>query len=203
MANTGGQKYECPACPACDETFVLPEVSPDELCGDNFVLESSEISQIWIGSPNETYNIGSLDGDGCWIATAADFSIVSVDGGAGTIRPLCVKGDMGLPTANTVEICRQRTVKIDDEYTINFDVDNNTKQNYNFMRGISCLKEVCFWFGTMGCAAYGGPTGISATISAAAPNFQRGKGNNVQYSYSLTFSASCAPPRLYPNPIAV
>ena len=203
MANSSGQKYECPVCSESCDDFVFPAVTPDALCAKDFVLESSEISKIYIGNPSDTFAIGGLDDAGCWTATAADFEgVISTDATAGTIRCLCGKGDMPAGTPNTVEICRQRTVLIDNTYQFNFDVDNNTKLNYAFLSQISCTREVCFWFETMGCAIYGGPTGISGTITAASPVFARGAGNSVQYSYSIEFKAACPPPRLYPNPIA-
>ena len=86
---------------------------------------------------------------------------------AGAIRMLTVIGDKPAPESNEIEISHFRKIRSPKTHTINFRVDENNDQNYEFVRQLEedGISEVLIWYRTNSGKLYGGLNGIEASIN--------------------------------------
>jgi len=80
------------------------------------------------------------------------------------IRELQVVGEKPVPEESEVIISRNVTVTGPKTHTVNFEIHQTNKANYEFMRSFECARKVLVWYRTAGGKLYGGPNGIEVTL---------------------------------------
>lgn len=162
----------------CD--FDIPPVSFAEC---NPEINLSQIAKIYLAQPD-----------------AADFSDVSAVGewtnrlsqtsnDVDAIRSLTVVGDKPAPETTEKTISGNRIVPTDKKHTINFDIDESNETNHEFARGTKCVKQVKFWYETIGGKLFGGNTGISGTLKVDM-TLSRTEGDIILYPGTLKWSST-------------
>jgi hypothetical protein len=142
-------------CPADCEDLDIPAVLFTE-CDPETNL--SQIAKIYIAKQDAAdFSNWRLAAE--WTAR---LSVDAVD--PETIRPLTVIGDKPLPEITERTISGGRTVVTGGKQQINFDIDESNATNHEFARGTKCVKQVKFWYETIGGILFGGNTGIDATL---------------------------------------
>lgn len=84
---------------------------------------------------------------------------------SGDITELTVSAEMPLPDFDTVEISGGRVITTPSLLRIDFTIDDNSNENYEFMRWTAFNTGVRVWYATQE-NIYGGKYGIKANISA-------------------------------------
>ena len=140
-------------CPTGCETEQKPvnfsECSP--------VLLGAQISDIYV--MNDGYPLTNW-ADPAELAARIDNT--STD--AAAIRHLTVIGDKPKSEKTQKEISHARIVYSKKSFTINFRIDDNSEENYEFARGTECNGAVRFLFATLGGKLYGGNEGIKGNM---------------------------------------
>lgn len=80
------------------------------------------------------------------------------------IIDMTVMGDLPVAETDEIEISDGRTIQSPASFTINFDIDDVSDDNYDLMRFMECNHTVTVWFAANE-VLFGGNTGIDATVS--------------------------------------
>lgn len=80
------------------------------------------------------------------------------------ITELQVVGEKPAPEETEVVIARNISVTGAKTHTVNFEIHQTNKINYEFMRSFECARKVLIWYRTAGGLLYGGPSGIEVTL---------------------------------------
>lgn len=80
------------------------------------------------------------------------------------IQELQVVGEKPVPEETSVTIARNIEVTGAKTHTVNFEIHQTNKKNYEFMRSFECARKVLVWYRTAGGLLYGGPSGIEVTL---------------------------------------
>ena len=174
-----------PTCPTnCDAA--LGEVLFDD-CAP--AINASEIKRLFIARANATPFT-------TW-ATAAEWTTrLSQDGvEPNAIRALTVIGDMPAGAPVQKDISNGRKFTLGKDRTVNFTVDEDSDENYEFFRALECGGKYRIWFETHGGYMFGGNEGIKATVNAD-PILNRGTGEIVTYNGAATWRSKFAPERV-------
>jgi len=154
-------------CPSDCAVANLPVVGFDDCAPKIF---SSEIQALYVGREDAvaftdvTAAIGWTD----------RISETNTPPGASTVlpanllRPLTVIGDIPAPAKTTRQISGGREVTTEVKYTLNFEVDDVTDENWQFAQTIQCGKgsyPVKIWPVTKSNHVLGGNAGISGKMS--------------------------------------
>ena len=75
-----------------------------------------------------------------------------------------VVGEKPAPEETEVVIARNISVTGAKTHTVNFEIHQTNKINYEFMRSFECARKVLIWYRTAGGLLYGGPSGIEVTL---------------------------------------
>ncbi len=162
-----------------DCEFDIPEVSFAEC---NPEINLSQIAKIYIAQPDAT-----SFSDWTQAAEWTDrISNTSIDPDA--IRPLTVVADKPVPETGTKTISGGRIVTTDKKHTINFEIDESNATNHEFARSGKCMKQVKFWYETIGGKLFGGNAGIEATF-AVDMSLSRAEGDIILYPGTLKWSS--------------
>ena len=141
-------------CPNNCETE-LPEVRFSK-CSPTIVL--SEIVRIFLGKQ-------STEPFTDWKSATEWTTRLSENGTtANAIRPLTVIADKPAGSPVVKEISNGRKYNLRKDFTINIEIDDVSKENYEFMRVTQCGGEYKLWFETAGGRLYGGNEGIDASL---------------------------------------
>ena len=141
-------------CPNNCETE-LPEVKFSK-CSPTIVL--SEIVRIFLGKQ-------STEPFTDWKSATEWTTRLSENGTtANAIRPLTVIADKPAGSPVVKEISNGRKYNLRKDFTINIEIDDVSKENYEFMRVTQCGGEYKLWFETAGGRLYGGNEGIDASL---------------------------------------
>jgi hypothetical protein len=142
---------ECPE--NCGEA--LPNVL-FKLCNPEFHF--GQISDIYL--TNVGYPLTDENDAAEWAARMA-----LADSNPAKIIRLVGIGSMPNPETASVEASHGRTAYGTKSRTVPFKIDEVSDENYEFMRKTECGKTVLFWPKTLNGKAFGGPSGIEASMN--------------------------------------
>ncbi len=172
-------------CPDNCEAQVLPEVLFDDCAPE---LNRSEIEWIILGKAN-TAPFKDLEDLAEW-----NTRIKLVNSHVNSLRILRVVGDKPAAEDQTAVISGQRTVVSSANHTVNFDVDETNKVNYEFIRTTACNSSSKVWYVTVDGLMYGGICGLKAQIKMRLVQ-ARGENEIEKYTGTLTWKDRFDPPR--------
>lgn len=163
-----------PSCPAgCDS--VLLENTYD-YCVQTIV--TGEVSEVFLGNGNsQCFTNWKLPGE--W---AARISTTSTDPDA--IRRFRGKGTLPEGTADEVEISLCQKWYSEKTFTLPFEIEDVSDENYEFMRSLECNNILKGWFASGG-YLFGGNCGLSVSVKA---NYKIDAGCKTLHKIMLTFS---------------
>lgn len=188
--------YADPSCPEDCGQFTLPAVDFSD-CAEGVEIEESEICAIYMTTPDANNPGEPIAKPSDWTSMAAWESVIA----GGSVKELFGIGDMPESSANVVTISKQRKKKLPSGRTINFDIDDMSQANYDFIRSLSCGQDVVIWFATIGGYMYGGDKGFQVTVTTADPVLGRGEGTFAIGKLVLEWKQLSPPPRTL-NPLA-
>ncbi len=111
------------------------------------------------------------------------------------LRPLTIIGDMPAPARTTRQISGRREITTRTRYTLNFEIDDISLENYTFGQKIQCGKgayPVKAWPVTASGKVFGGNAGISAKMTIDHI-FDRGDDGIIRMVGTLVFDQDIAP----------
>ncbi len=193
-------KYACIACPADCTNSDLPAVDFSN-CVDSMVSEESEITDIFMTIPDDANPGDPLAKPTDWTTKAA-WDLIIASSGLAKVRQLTVIGDLAEPEGTVRTVSKRRRILGEHTFTLNFDIDDISLANYDFMRRLQCGASVVIWYATAGGFLYGGPNGFQVDITKAGQILERGDGNYAVLRFQVQWKAKCSPPRIE-NPMAV
>lgn len=155
-----------PTCPANCAT-PLPVLSFVD-CGTEVNL--SEIEYLLIAKPNAAV-FADAESLTEWESRTSNSATTGDD----SIRRISVSGGMQAAQENEITISRQRKIVPDRTFTVDAEVDETNKINYDGFRQLQCGGLVKTWLVTRSGHVFGGASGILASIKS---NLQLGKGEN-------------------------
>lgn len=204
--------YDCSCAVDCTDACALPIVTFSEGCPE---FKSDGIVKLLVACSDQPFTTlfpDPFETDQLILDTFTDglknelitrvqnTTDVSVD--PTVMRELIICGDKPAPE----EIIRPGDCCYDDvvvarTHTLNFDVEDLTIQNYEFLRDLQkCVSvKLKVWFVTKSGEIYGGQDGINASVSQAINVIGRGEETKQLYQYTLTWKALCDPER-HPYP---
>lgn len=173
-----------PQCPD-NCTFVLPENTFDFCRSD---IHTGEIEILYLASPDaECFtDVTSLTE---WNAR---LSTNSLDPDA--IRRFRVIGDMPAGASTAVDISLGQKYYGEKEFTANIELEDNSPENYAFMKYLECQFTTKAWFQTAGGDLYGDVCGIDVNISANS-TIERGQSSINKQIWVLTWKNKFSPER--------
>jgi hypothetical protein len=183
-------KYAC-LCPEECGDQLLPVDLAD--CLSQYVLETSEISDVFLSIEDPDNPGQPLYGPTDWTSAADWAAAIDNDTAAGVLHLQGI-GDKPAAEEQEVTVDRFQLKVLNRTHTLNFDVLHMTDNNYEFGRSIQCGATFVMWFATTGGYIYGGQNGF--TVNAKA-NFvkERGEGSFASLQLIFTWKAICDPPR--------
>lgn len=188
-------RYDGPDCAQCELT--LPAINFAD-CTESVKDEESEICNVFLSLPDPNNPTEPLQSPGDWSSAASWDGVLGNSGNS--IRDLIGIGDLPLPETSTRIISKRRRKTGLKKYTMNFDIDDMTDENYEFVRALGCGKDVVIWFATIGGYLYGGAKGFQATVTVADPQLDRGENVYAKLVLQFQWDAQSAPPRII-NPM--
>lgn len=173
-----------PSCPT-NCTFQLPENTFD-FCRSE--IHTGEIEILYLAAPDaECFtDVTSLTE---WNSR---LSATSTDPDA--IRRFRVVGDMPVATGNVIDISLGQKYYEEKEFTINIELEDNSQENYDFMRYLECQFTAKAWFQTAGGDLFGGVCGIDVNFGVGL-QIDRGQGSLHKQMWTLTWKAKFSPER--------
>lgn len=179
-----------PTCPTGCSDF-LPVVDFDA-CAPK--VSFGEIKRIYVASLDaEVFADWTSAGE--WTTRIDNTDVADID----KVRELTVSADMPAGAADTIEISDKRKVMTPSTFTINLDIDDNSDDNYEFMRWTECNQTVRMWYATED-FLYGGEGGVTATISLKEV-IQRGTKSIIKLVGTATWENKYSPERCA-NPLS-
>lgn len=172
----------------------LPLVDFDD-CNPEVSL--SEIRKVYVGKAISAPFTDWTDPSE-WAARLSETSTTGDD----YIRPLTVIGDLPAATNREKVISNDRRVVTGKDRTINFEIDESTDANYDFLRQLECGVTVKrkVWFETMGNKLFGGNYGIDMYLTGNIV-LDRGTDGIERYLFIGTWQSKFSPERTI-SPIA-
>ena len=142
-------------CPTDCDSLLYP-VNFDD-CAPQF--EFGEINRIYVASRGAD-DFSAWDELGEWTARLSeDGTITDVD----TVVELVVRGSWEAAEEEEIEVSDFRKAYSPSSFTVNFEVDDLSDENYEFMRWLECNPGVKIWIGA-GRHIWGGNEGIVAQL---------------------------------------
>lgn len=172
-----------PTCPT-DCSSIIPDVEFSE-CSPKVLF--GEIKNIYIAAINAA-DFTDIESLAEW-ATRLNQTGGSVD----SIRKLTVAGDMPLPDSTEIVGTGGRKFYPPKNWTVNFDIDDNTDSNYEFARTTGCNQRYKMWIEADN-YIYGGATGIECDMQIN-PSIERGLQSIHKLVGKITWSSKFAPER--------
>jgi hypothetical protein len=181
-------------CPSDCAVVNLPVVSFAD-CAPKIL--SSEFQRLYVGRP-DAVAFSDVQSAVAWndrISSTATPPSGSTVVAKDLLRPLVVIGDMPAPTPTTRQISGGRTVTTQNQYVLNFEVDDVSDSNYAFFQAVQCGKgayPVKVWPVTKSLKVLGGNAGISGKM-AVSHIFDRGDDGIIRVVGTVTFNQDIAP----------
>lgn len=189
-------EYTGPTCPENCASTDLPAVAFND-CVDSMVIEESEIEEIYCTVPEDGAPLAKPTD---WTTKAAWDAVVA-DTGTGKIRRLTVIADKPESESTVRVVSKGRKQQGPRTHTINFDIDDATQANYEFIRRLQCGSSLVIWYATKD-FLYGGPDGFEVNVTKAGQILARGADSIALLAGQLQWTRKWDPPRI-PNPMAV
>lgn len=181
-----------PTCPTgC--TDYLQNVSFD-LC--NPAVEFGEIDHIYLMSQNGD-SLANWELLSVWQARLAPALDPTSDYNA--IIDLHVIADLPVAEQEELTISLARKIQTPATFLINFEIDDLSEENYDFMRWLECNFLVTMWFSANE-VLFGGNDGIDVTFKAK-PQIERGQKSLQKIVGSVSWESKFSPERCV-NPMA-
>lgn len=116
------------------------------------------------------------------------------------IRQLDVSGNMPKPEREKIQISRAREISTPGKFMIEFDIDDISDENYEFMRATYCNTVHQFWW-TAGDVLFGGldGAGVEGVMELDIVIERGGKKSLHKLSGTITWEET-KPPYRYDNP---
>lgn len=173
-----------PSCPTgC--TFQLPENTFDFCRSD---IHTGEIEILYLAAPGaECFtDVTSL------VEWNNRLSATSNDPNA--IRRFRVIGNMPVGTGDAIDISLGQKYYTEKEFTVNIEIEDNSDENYAFMRYLECQFTTKAWFQTAGGDLFGGVCGIDVNINVGN-QIENGQSSIHKQMWTLTWKAKFSPER--------
>jgi hypothetical protein len=179
--------------PTC--ATILPVISAD-YCNPN--INYARINQIFFTRLEDT--ITSPLNLANFVSRLDNTTALAAPGTKAKIRYLNGIGSLAAPSVNELDGSLGRKYKSKADFTIEFDVDDTSQSNYDFMKAISAQggqTYACWW--EAGGLLFGGLTGVPATLYASY-EIVAGDKDIQKMKVSLKWSAVSLPDRqAYPT----
>lgn len=176
-------------CPTgCDSSLAVVKFSP---CAAE--LLEAEVTYVYIA--NDGFPLVNWEDIMEW-DTRVDNESLDDD----AIRELAVIGALPIPEQTEKPISQNRTAYSQKVFTLPFIIDDNSDENYDFMRSTGCNRSYRFWFATAGGKLYGGNTGILAILKGNE-NIVNTREEFAVLEFELKWKSRLAPIRI-DNPMA-
>ena len=179
-----------PTCPAACDSF-LEEVDFD-FCNPD--LYFGEVDHLYVMAQAGA-NLANWELLAVWNARLALDATADVDG----ILDLHVIGDYPPAEAEDIVISLNRTITTPATHIINFEIDDVSDDNYEFMRWLECNTLMKLWFSANE-LIFGGNTGIEVMIKAKY-QIERGSKSLQKIIGTVTWESKFSPERTT-NPMA-
>lgn len=181
--------YSIPTLATCSG-FVLPTVD-NAVCITDNVTELSRIVKIFLVEPSATNNLVAAAAPTAM--TAAAWSAVIAQTGAGKIRVLSGVGALPKPTSVKQEV-NGESYEISKDFKLSFAHNNISIANYEMMR---LVQQATFfmWFQTEGGYIYGGLTGIRCKVEESDYELTNAKDSIGAINFSLEWRRANYPNR--------
>lgn len=178
-----------PTCPNGCNSLLLENTY--DYCVQHIV--TGEVSEVFLANGNaQCFTNWKLPTE--W---AARISTVSMDPDA--IRRFRGKGTFPEGTADEIEISLCQKWYSEKTFTLPFDIEDVSDENYEFMRGLECNNIIKGWFAAGG-KLFGGNCGLDVSVKA---NYKIDAGCKTLHKIMLVFSwESQFSPERTTNPIA-
>lgn len=173
-----------PTCPT-NCVFVLP-VNTFDFCRSD--IHTGEIEILYMAAPDaECFTDVSNLAE--WTTR---LSATSLDPDA--IRRFRVIGNMPAGTSSPVPISLGQTYYPEKERTMSIMLEDNSQENYDFMRYLECQFTVKIWAQTAGGDLFGGDCGIDVNIEPAY-TIEDGQGSIHKQVWNITWKSKFSPNR--------
>lgn len=189
MANTQCNDTD-QICPEnCDEQQI-PTVNFDDCSPEN---NESEIEWLAIGR-SDSDDFSDIESAIEWNNRINQFAEASPGSPDNSIRMIRVIGDKPAPETTTRTVSGGRVIQTAKNHTLNVEVDETNKENYEFARSTSCNATYKLWYITRAGLVYGGICGLSAQLILNLTQ-PRGDGEIETYAGTVTWKDKIDPPR--------
>ena len=145
-----------PTCPTGCDSYLI-DVDFD-YCDPN--IEFGEIDHIYVMAQTGS-NLLDWTSLPVWNARKALDPTADTD----AIIDLVVMGDLPPAETDEIEISLGRKIQSPSSFTINFDIDDVSDDNYDFMRWLECNTIFKVWYSANE-VLFGGNTGIEVNLTA-------------------------------------
>lgn len=145
-----------PTCPTGCDSFLI-DVDFD-YCDPS--IEFGEIDHIYVMAQSGS-DLADWESLTVWNARKALDPTSDTD----AIIDLTVMGDLPVAETDEIEISDGRKIQSPSTFTVNFDIDDVSEDNYDFMRWLECNTVFKIWFAANE-VLFGGNDGIEVNLTA-------------------------------------
>ena len=174
-----------PACPD-NCVFVLPENTFDFCKSD---IHTGEIEIAYLAAPGAE----CFTDEESLAEWTTRLSATSLDPDA--IRRFRVIGNVPAATVSPVDISLGQKFFPEPERVINIMLEDNSDENYAFMRYLECQFTVKLWYQTAGGDLFGGACGLDVNISPSY-TIEDGQGSIHKQVWAVTYKSKFSPERV-------
>lgn len=186
--------YTTPACPAdCGPASQLPGVAFEE-CAESVIQNKSQIDYILMVKPDPADPTQPITKP-TDVTDLAAWNLVIDQTADDKVRKCIGIGDMPEPESDTRTISKGRILTTNKTFTINFDIDDASDENYEATRELECNPTVFIWAVTRGQKLYGGPNGMRCSVSKAVAPLNRGEDAYETFLWQFQWESTGHPPR--------
>jgi hypothetical protein len=163
-----------PVCPdGCESN--LPE-NTYNFCKQ--AIETGEVEEVFLARGDaECFTDWKLPGE--WAARISMDSLAPA-----AIRRFRGIGDFPAGASDAIDISKAQKFYTEKTFTLNFDVEDVSDENYEFMRSMECNNVVKGWFAA-GTKLFGGNCGLDVSVGA---NYVIERGQKTLHKIMLVFT---------------
>lgn len=177
-------------CPLDCTDQQIPSVNFDDCSPE---LNESEIEWIAVAK-SDAVDFEDIEDAEEWTTRITQVAAGTAPSPDNTIRMLRVIGDKPAPEITNRTVSGNRQVQTAKKHTLNIEVDETNKLNYEFARSTSCNATYKAWYVTKAGLVYGGICGIKAQMVLNLVQ-NRGDGEIEKYIGTVTWNDKIDPPR--------
>lgn len=177
-------------CPSdCDEQQI-PSVNFDDCSPENNL---SEIEWVAVAK-SDASDFEDIEDAEEWTDRIAQTAASEAPNPDDTIRMIRVIGDKPAPELQNRLVSGGRNIQTGKRHTINVEIDETNKTNYEFARSTACNATYKIWYITRAGLVYGGICGLKAQMVLNLIQ-NRGDGEIEKYIGTITWNDKMDPPR--------